>query len=145
MLGSARKSVGFTFCHLLSTLLDNQLIEPELLSCALQHSLFDTAFGDESEDEYLFGLANAVGAVHCLEVSLWIPVPLSEPESWGRLVSLPITVIEDDNISTRQVDTQTAGASGKQEDKFVAPLFVVIVDGLNTVFVGGASINPAVL
>ena len=57
----------------------------------------------------------------------------------------PITVIEYDNISARQVDTQAAGASSKQEDKFIAPFLVVFVNGQNAVFVGSASINPTVL
>lgn len=60
-------------------------------------------------------------------------------------MSLPVTVIKDDNVSARQVDAQAAGASGKQEDEFVAPFFVVFVNGQNAVFVGSASIDPTVL
>ena len=82
---SARRGVGFTFRDLLPTLLDDQLVEPELLSRTLQHTLLDTALGDEPEDEYLLGLANAVCTVHCLEVSLWIPVHLSGPKPAGNL------------------------------------------------------------
>jgi hypothetical protein len=79
MLGSTKGGACFTFRHLLSALLNDQLIEPELLSCALQHPLFDTTFSDESEDEHLLGLTDAVGTVHCLEVGLWIPIHLSKP------------------------------------------------------------------
>lgn len=126
-------------------MLNDQLVEPELLSRTLQHPLLDTTLGDESEDEHLFCLADAVGTIHCLEIGLWVPVHLSEPKSQRTSASLPVAVIKDDNISTRQVDTQPAGASGKQEDKFVAPLLVVIINGLNTVFVCGATVDPTIL
>lgn len=82
---SARRGVDFTFRDLLSTLLDDQLIEPELLSRTLQHPLLDTTLGDEPEDKHLLGLADTVGAVHCLEISLWIPVHLSELKPGGDL------------------------------------------------------------
>ena len=139
------RKAHFTFRHLLATLLNDKLVEPELLGCTLQHPLLDTALGYEPEDEYLFGLADAMSTVHRLKVGLWIPVCQSERVSQGRVAPLPITVIEDDHISCRQVDAQTAGASGKQEDESIAPLLVVFVDGQNTVFVGGAPINPTIL
>ena len=126
-------------------MLNDQLIESELLSCTLQHPLLDTTLGDESEDEHLFCLADAVGTVHCLEVCLGIPVQLSEMKSQRKSVCLPVTIIKDDNISTGQVDTQAAGASSKQEDESIAPFLVVFINGQNTVFVGGAPINPTVL
>lgn len=80
MFGSAKGGLSVTFRHLLPALLNDQLIEPEFLSCALQHPLLDTTLGDESEDEYLFCLADAVSTIHRLEVGLWIPVYLSIPE-----------------------------------------------------------------
>ena len=98
---SPRRGIGFTFRHLLPTLLDDQLVKPELLSCTLQHPLLDTTLRDEPEDEYLFGLTDAVGAVHCLEIGLWIPVYLSGSESREKHASLPVTIIEDDDVSGR--------------------------------------------
>ena len=98
MAVSARSGIDFTFRHLLSTLLDDQLIEPELLSRALQHSLHNTTLSDEPEDEDLFGLTDAVGAVHCLEISLWIPVHLLGPESPEESASLPVAVVKDDDV-----------------------------------------------
>jgi len=98
MAVSARSRIDFTFRRLLPTLLDNQLIEPELLSRTLQHPLLDTTLSDEPEDEDLFGLTDAMGAVHCLEIGLWIPVHLSGPESPGEFASLPVTIIKDDDI-----------------------------------------------
>ena len=85
MTVSARSGINFTFRHLLPTLLDNQLVESELLSRTLQHPLLDTTLGDEPEDEYLFGLTNTMGAVHCLEIGLRIPVHLSGSESQENL------------------------------------------------------------
>jgi hypothetical protein len=101
MAVSVRSGIDFTFRHLLPTLLDNQLVEPELLSRALQHPLLDTTLSDEPEDEYLFGLADTVGTVHCLEICLRIPVHLSGLESRGESASLPITIIKDDDIGGR--------------------------------------------
>ena len=98
MTVSARSGIDLTFRHLLPTLLDNQLIEPELLSRTLQHPLLDATLGDQPEDEYLFGLTDAVGTVHCLEIGLWIPVHLSGPESQREPASLPITIIKDNDI-----------------------------------------------
>lgn len=135
----------FTFRHLLPTLLDDQLVEPEFLSRTLQHPLLDTTLGDESENEYLFGLTDAVGAVHCLEVGLRVPVHLSDLESQGKSMSSPVTIIEDDDVSGRQVDAQTSGAGSKKEDKSVASFFVVFVNGHDTVLVGSAPIDPTVL
>ena len=140
-----KKRVGFTFRHLLPALLNDQLIEPELLSCTLQHPFLDTTLGDEPEDEHLFCLADSMGAVHCLEVGLWVPVHLLDQKPQRMSVPLPVTVIKDDNISARQVDTQAAGASGKKEDESVAPFLVVFINGQNAIFVGGAAIDPAVL
>ena len=82
---SRRRCVFPTFRDLLATLLDDQLIEPELLSCTLQHPFLDTTLGDEPEDEYLLGLTDAVGAVHRLEISLWIPVHPSGPKPGQNL------------------------------------------------------------
>jgi len=126
-------------------LLNDQLIEPELLSRTLQHPLLDTTLGDEPKNEYLFGLTDAMGTIHCLEVGLWIPVHLSELYPQGKSVPPPVAVIKDDDVSGRQVDSQTTGAGGKEENKFVASLLVVFVNGLNTVLVGSAPIDSTVL
>lgn len=80
-------------------MLDDQLIEPELLSRTLQHPFLDTTLGDEPEHEHLFGLTDAVGAIHCLEIGLWVPVHLSGPKAQGKFMSLPVAVIKDDDIS----------------------------------------------
>ena len=126
-------------------MLNDQLIEPELLSRALQHPLLDTTLGDEPEDEYLFGLTDAVGAIHCLEVGLWVPVHLSELDPQGKSVPSPVAVIKDDDVSGRQVDAQTTSAGGKEENKFVASLLVVFVNGQDTVLVGSTPVNSTVL
>ena len=145
MTVSARSGVCFTFRHLLPTLLDDQLVKPELLSRTLQHPLLHTTLGDEPEDEYLFGLTDAVGAVHCLQVGLWIPVHLSELGSQEKSLPSPVAVIKDDDVGGRQVDTQATGAGSKEENKSVASLLVVFVNGHDTVLVGSAPIDPTVL
>jgi hypothetical protein len=90
-------------------------------------------------------LTDAVSAVHRLEIGLWIPAHPSGLESPRKSVSLPVTVIKDDDIGRRQVDTQATSTGGQEEDKSVASLLVVFVNGQNTVLVGSAPIDPTVL
>lgn len=66
--------------------------------------------------------------VHGLKISLWIPV----------------AVVQHDDIGRRQIDTETTSASRQKKDELLAPWPVVIVDGGNTIFMGGATIDAAV-
>ena len=117
-----------TFRLLLPSLLDDKLVEPQLLRCSLQHALLDTTFRDEAEDVDLLGLADTMSTVHGLQIRLRVP----------------ITVVQDDDVGSGQVDAETTGARGEQEDELVAVGLVVLVDGDDTVVVRRASIDAAV-
>jgi len=58
---------------LLATLLDDELVEPELLCSTLKHALLYAVLSDETKDVDLLGLVNAVRAIHSLQVGLGIP------------------------------------------------------------------------
>jgi hypothetical protein len=58
---------------LLATLLDDELVEPELLCSTLKHALLYAVLSDETKDIDLLSLANAVCAIHCLQIGLGIP------------------------------------------------------------------------
>jgi len=72
MCAVANISTG-TFRLLLSTLLDDQLIQTQFLCSTLEHTLFDAVLSDEAEDINLLRLADAMSAIHCLQISLRIP------------------------------------------------------------------------
>lgn len=62
------------FGLLLSTLLNDKLIQSQLLSGTLKHTLLNATFRHKAENVYLFRLSDSVCTVHSLQVSLWIPV-----------------------------------------------------------------------
>jgi hypothetical protein len=55
-----------TFGLLSPPLLYNQLIQPQLLRCPLQHTFFYTPFRDKSKYIHLLRLPDPMCAVHCL-------------------------------------------------------------------------------
>lgn len=57
----------------------------------------------------------------------------------------PIAVVQDDNIHSRQVDTETASAHGEQEDELLAPGLVVLVNRGDSVIMSCTAIDMAVL
>lgn len=65
-----------TFRLLLSTLLNDKLVKTKLLRGALKHTFLDTTLRNEAEYIHLLRLSDAVGTVHSLQVSLWIPRPV---------------------------------------------------------------------
>ena len=69
-----------------------------------------------------------MSTVHGLKISLWIP----------------ITVEKDDNVSRSQVNTQSTSAGSQKEQELLRALLVVVVDGLNTVLMGGRTVDTAI-
>ena len=118
-----------TFRSLCTTLLNDELIKPQLLCRPLQHALLNAAFRDESEDIHLLRLTNTMCAVHGLQIGLRVPV----------------TVVQDDNVCRGEVDTQPTGTRGEQEDELLAVGLVVLVDGYYPVIMGGATVDTTVL
>ncbi len=51
----------------------------------------------------------------------------------------------NDDIGGRRIDTKSTRARRKQEDELLATRFVVIVNSRDTVFVGGTTVDTAVL
>ena len=87
---------GLTFGLLRSSLLDDQLIEPKLLSSTFKHTLLDATLSNEAEDINLFRLSYSVGAIHGLKVSLRIPGVLQASEATRQHDTednLPIAVV----------------------------------------------------
>ena len=99
------------------------------MRCSLQHALFNTAFRDEAEDVDLLGLTDTMSTVHSLQIRLRVP----------------ITVVQDDDVGGGQVDTETTGTRGEQEDELVAVGLIVLVDGSDTVIMSGSTVDAAVL
>lgn len=58
---------------------------------------------------------------------------------------VPVTVVEHDNVCSRQVDTETASTRREQEDELLAVRLVVLVDGNNTVLMSRATVDTAIL
>ena len=80
-----------------------------------------------------------------LQISLWIPVvKVSTSSDRAGCSSVPIAVVENDNISRGQVNTQSSCTRCEQEQELVAVGLVVFINGRNTVFVASATVNAAV-
>ena len=43
-------------------------------------------------------------------------------------LGIPVRVIEDDNVSSIQIDAEATGTRGEQEDEFVSPRSVVLLN-----------------
>jgi hypothetical protein len=70
----------------------------------------------------------------------------------GRLVVIqvcqlawyvPFAVVEYDDISSGQIDTESSRTSCEQEDKFFAARFVILVNPCGTIIVSGPAIYSA--
>lgn len=57
---------------------------------------------------------------------------------------VPVAVVEDDDVRSRQVDTQTTRTRRKQEDELLAIRLVILVDREDTIVVSCSTINPAI-
>ena len=53
--------------------LNNQLVQMQLLCCALDHPLLHTVLRDEPEGVDLLRLSDSMGVVHGLQIGLWVP------------------------------------------------------------------------
>ena len=118
-----------TFGSLRPPLLDNELVESQLLRCTLEHALLNTALCDETEYIDLLRLADTMSTIHCLQVGLRIPV----------------AVVQDDDVGSRQVDSEPASACCQQEDELLTVRLVVLVNRDDTVLMGRTTINTTVL
>ena len=56
----------------------------------------------------------------------------------------PITIVKDDDVRGRQVDTKTSGAGSKQKDKLLAARLIIFVDCDDPVVVSRAAIDATI-
>ena len=75
--------------------LDNYLIKFQSNCLAFYDFLFHCVLGHQTVDIYFFLLANTVRSVHCLQIDLGVPV----------------RVIQDDMVSSHQIESQASGLS----------------------------------
>jgi hypothetical protein len=112
-----------------SALLNDNLIEPKFLGCSFEHLLLDCIFGNETEDIDLLLLTDSVRSIHSLQIGLRIPV----------------RIVENDDVGCGKVDTETTGSSSQEEDELLRVWLLIVVDSLETVFMRGTSVDPAVV
>lgn len=136
-----------------SSLLDDELIQPQLLSSTFQYLLLDGVFRYESEDVNLLRLTDTMSAIHSLQISLRIPRieksycetdKRGQKEGGAGRMSSPVRVVENDDIGRDQVDTKTSSTSREQEDEFFGSRLVVSVDLFHTIFVSSSSVESTV-
>ena len=60
-------------------------------------------------------------------------------------MSIPIAIIKDHNIGSREIYTKTTGTSGEEENKLFAIRFVVLINSYNSIFVSSTTIDTTVL
>ena len=74
--------------------------------------------------------------IHRLKIGLGIPkqsctAAIQEPSSvfkWVRSDHIPIAVIQDNYVGTREVDTQATGTCGEEKDEFFRPRAIILID-----------------
>ena len=79
----------------------NSTLNTFLLTCSSQDSLFDWRFCHETINMNRFLLTNSMCSIGCLGVHCWIP----------------IIIIENDGVSSNQVDSKTTCSCWKNENK----------------------------
>jgi hypothetical protein len=97
--------------------------------------------------------------VHSLEIGLRVPEGERERVSrnerkrgdYGAARSAenkdhsPIAIVQHDYIGSRKVNSQPTGPRREEENELFAPIFIVLVNRSDTVFVCGSSVDTAVL
>jgi hypothetical protein len=58
---------------------------------------------------------------------------------------VPVAVIKNDDVGAGEIDTQSASTGGQHENELLAVRLIVLVDGVDTVLVRGATVDTAVL
>jgi hypothetical protein len=58
---------------------------------------------------------------------------------------VPIRVVENDDISSRQIDTKTTSPRREQENKLLAPRFIILVNRDDPIIMSRTSIDPTIL
>ena len=84
------------------------LVQTLLLCGALDHPLLYAVLRDEPEGADLIRLSNSTGAVHGLQIGLWVPkISKVSIEDNGRVTwDIPVTVVKNDNVGCGEVDSR---------------------------------------
>lgn len=107
--------------------------------------------GDEAVDINLLGLSDSVGSVHRLQVGLGVPREVRQQQSSAQADAsrferdVPVAVKEDDDVGGDEIDAETSRAGREEEGELLRVGRIVLVDGRNSVLVGGPSVDAAVL
>ncbi len=88
-------------------MLDDQIVPFEFDGLSLNDFFLNSVFSDEPVNIDWVFLPNSMSSIHGLKIHLWVP----------------IAVVNDDSVGAGQVDSQTTGSCGEQEDKFAAVFF----------------------
>jgi hypothetical protein len=80
------------------------------------------------------------GPPHSVTKQRWNETNAHEIRLW-----VPVTIIKDNNIGGSKIYAQTAGTGGQHKNELLAFVLIVLVDGVDTILVRGATINTAVL
>jgi hypothetical protein len=77
--------------------------------------------GDEPKDTNVLCLSNTISLIRSLEICLWIlwREGIGAGPTVHLLDYIPITVVEYDDIRSRQIDAQASSASCEQEDELL--------------------------
>ena len=111
-----------------AALLYDDIVEAQLDFGALDDALLGSVFGDEAEDAHLLLLADAMRAVHGLEIGLWVPV----------------RVVENDDVGRVEIDAEAARARTQHVYELGGARRVELVHGLLAILVLGAAVEATV-
>lgn len=102
------------------TVAENDPLELALLRGAGKNRLLDRVGGSKTENEHRLRLANAMCAIHRLQIAgghlISQCFSLTRKTLGLVLLWVPVRIKDDDGISTDQVQADTSGSSRKQED-----------------------------
>jgi len=92
--------------------LNDLLVNVELVTRTLEHAFLDRVLGDEAEDAHFVALTDAMSAILCLHIALWVPV----------------TVKDDDRIGGLEVGAEASGLGAEHKDVVDRVGLVELVD-----------------
>lgn len=108
----------------------------------LDHILLDELFSVNNRKTHTC----LVCPIWCLRsiAGLWMPrLYITFGSSNSPTWFLPLTVVEYNNLSRGQLDSESTGAMYEQEDAFLTPKVAILVYCTGTVIVRGLTINTA--
>lgn len=90
------------------------MVNLQLSGRSLDNLFFDGSLGDESVDNDLLLLADAMGSIDCLQVNLWVPVAIKN----------------NNDVRSVEVDAKAASACRQNKDLSIGLWVLEHVDSL---------------